>query len=84
MPASPARLDETDRHAAIHVKILSPTFILWLERILSILLPRNGGYMEITIRFSRFRVSGVALGATFSEQQWRDDYRNFLDMKEPI
>lgn len=69
-------LDETDRHAAVHLKILSPTFIKWLENLLSFLLHRNGGYAEITIRFAKFRVSGVHVGTSFNEQQWRNDYLN--------
>lgn len=65
--------DDTDRHAAIRLEHLSPTWVRWLDREVGSLKERNGGYGELTARFDMGRIGATKWLTSFMPQQWRRD-----------
>ncbi len=65
--------DDTDRHAAIHLEHLSPTWVRWLDREIGYAKQRNGGYAELTARFERGRIGSIRWLISFMPEQWRRD-----------
>lgn len=48
--------EDTDRHAAIQLKHLSPTWVKCLDNLLGESKARNGGYMQVEVKFERGKV----------------------------
>jgi hypothetical protein len=65
--------EDTDRHAAIYVKHLSPTFVRWLDRELGRTKVRNGGYAELQVRFEHSQTGMVRWLTSLLPSQWRHD-----------
>ncbi len=66
--------DDTDRHAAIKLKHLSPTWVKWLDREIGYIKRRNGGYAELTARVEKGRIGPVRWLTSFMPDQWRRDF----------
>lgn len=66
--------EDTDRHVAIRLEHLSPTWVKWLDREVGILKQRNGGYAELTVRLEKGRMGMMRFALSFVPEQWRREY----------
>lgn len=64
---------DTDRHAVVTLRHLSPSWVRWLDRELGRTIKRNGGYAELNVRFEAGKTGMMRWLTSLLPNQWRQD-----------
>ena len=70
----PSLDEDTDRHAAIRLQHLSPTWVRFLDHLAGEMKQRNGGYFGLEIHFEKMLIDKVTFLRPFFPRhvrQWQ-------------